>query len=338
MEAVAESSLVHQQETTGQSELYVSYRSYRLSSCPDEFHAVEQLYSATDELDEANRSELLKKCRTWAWFVRDKQSGQVHVASNSCRLRWCPVCAKGKSAYITGNVRPWIESLRTARFLTLTLKHSNAPLDTQIDKLYGDFRKLRKDKQFKKYCSGGVWFFQVKLSGRDDQWHPHIHCVIAGKYIPHEWISRKWLYITGSSNIVDIRMVHDPEKAANEVAKYSARPAEMKNYPMDLRKEIFYAMHRRRMCGTWGSGRAVSLCPPRTIEKGRFEDLGSWAMVTVLRDSDDSARAIFESWRLGTPLGPDINMRDMDAWLEGRVANLQAEIDAGRYDPSFDFQ
>lgn len=338
METATDATLVHNLETTVHEPAYVSYRAYRQSLCADEFIAAEELYSTTDELDETNRSELLSKCRTFAWFVRDRESGMVHVASKSCRLKWCPICAKAKSAYITSNVRPWIESLKTARFLTLTLKHSNAPLLTQIEKLYADFRKLRKDKQFRKYCQGGVWFFQIKLSSKSDQWHPHIHCVITGKYIPHEWLSRKWLDITFSSSVVDIRLVHDPDKMANEVAKYAATPAQLKDYPADLRREIFYAMHRRRLCGTWGTGKAVLLCPPRTVDKTKTEDIGSWSMVTGLRDTDYNARAIFESWRTGTPLGPDIKMAAIDSFIDGLPTKLQADIDSGKYDPTLDFQ
>lgn len=338
MEATAEHTSVHTQETTGQTDLYVSYRTYRQSLCADEFTAVEQLYSATDELDETNRSKLLSRCRTWAWFVRDRESGIVHVASNSCRLRWCPICARAKAAYITNSVRPWIEQLQHPRFLTLTLKHSNAPLDTQISKLYDDFRKLRRDKQFKEYCTGGVWFFQVKLSDKYDQWHPHIHCVITGKYMPHEWISLKWQRITTSSNIVDIRMVRDPERMANEVAKYSARPAELKKYPMNLRQDIFYAMHKRRLCGTWGTGKEVKLCPPRTVEEEKYEPIGSWSMVTGLREEWPEARAIFEAWRDQTPLGPGIKLRSIDSFIDGLPQQLQSSIDSGKYDPMLDFQ
>ncbi|GAH90884.1 unnamed protein product [marine sediment metagenome] len=222
--------------------------------------------------------------------------------------------------------------------MTLTLKHSNAPLLTQIEKLYADFRKLRKDKQFKKYCTGGVWFFQIKLNKETGQWHPHIHCVIAGKYIPHGWLSQKWLDVTTSSSVVDIRLVHDPEKMANEVARYAARPAEMKNFPMDLRKEIFYAMHRRRLCGTWGIGKRVSLCPPRTVDKDKFEDLGSWSMVTGLREDLPEARAIFEAWRDQVPLGPGIKLRSIDSFIDGLPAKLQSDIDSGKYDPTLDFR
>ena len=82
----------------------------------------------------------------------------------------------------------------------------------------------------------------------------------------------------------------------------------------------------------------MSLCPPRSIEEGKFEDIGSWAMVTGMRDTDDNARAIFEAWRDGTKLCPDIKMTAIDAWIDGLPHSIQADIDAGKYDPTLDFQ
>lgn len=329
---------VHTKETTGPLPSYQSYRAYRRSSCADEFTAAEQTYSRLDERDEVRRTELLLGCRKSAWFVRNVESGRVHIASNSCRLRWCPICSRAKSTYITHNVKPWIESLRTARFLTLTLKHTNAPLATQIDKLYADFRSLRKDTQFKKLCVGGVWFFQIKLSKDSQQWHPHLHCILAGKWISHEWLSKKWHKTTHSSNIVDIRMVRDPDKAANEVARYSATPAQLKDLDSDQRIEVFDAMHGRRMCGTWGIAKPVSLSPPRSVDKAKYEDLGSYCVVLGMADTDPDARKIYLAWTNQTALEPGVKMRCIDAFLDELPSKLQSDIDAGKFEPVLDFK
>ncbi|MCK4787774.1 MAG: protein rep [Desulfobacteraceae bacterium] len=338
MEATAEHPRVHTQETTGDFSPIQSYQSYRRSLVAEEYIAVESTYSKIDERDELRRVTLLQGCRNSAWFVRHIESGHVHVASNSCRLRWCPMCSRAKSAYITNNVAPWISSLGKARFMTLTLRHTNAPLLTQIQKLYADFRKLRKDKQFRKSCQGGVWFFQIKLSEDSQQWHPHVHCVLNGQWISKEWLSRKWHSITQSSYIVDIKLVRDPDKVASEVARYSATPAQLRDLDADQRVEVFDAMHRRRLCGTWGTAKKILLSPPRTVDKKQFEDLGGWSTVLGLHDDVPDARAIYEAWKTGTPLGPDISVKALDDFIEDRVRVLQSDIDAGKFDPIFEYQ
>lgn len=338
MESATTSTQVHTQETTGRLSTHQTYRTYRRSFVAEEFIAAESMYSRLDERDELRRMKLLNDCRTKAWFVRNVETGLVHVASNACRLRWCPICSRAKSAFITNAVKPWIESLQTARFLTLTLRHSNAPLQSQIDKLYADFRLLRKDTKFKKLCTGGIWFFQIKLSEKTQQWHPHIHCILSGKYIAHEWISRKWLSVTKSSNVVDIRMVRDPNKAANEVARYSATPAQLRTLDNEQRIEVFDSMHRRRMCGTWGMAKGVSLSTPKSVDRTKYEDLGSYYVVLGLAEHDDNARKIFTAWMSETPLKPGVKMLGVDAWLDGHIENLKAEVAKGNFDPVLEFK
>lgn len=328
---------VHTKETTEPLSPYQSYQSHRRSLCADEFTAAESTYSRLDERDEKQRLKLLLECRTEAWFVRNVETGNVHVASNSCRLRWCPICSRAKSMYITHNVKPWIESLRIARFMTLTLKHSSAPLATQIDKLYADFRRLRKDTQFKQLCVGGVWFFQIKLSEDSQQWHPHLHCILAGKWISKFWLSEKWLAITRSSKIIDIKIVRDPDKSANEVARYSASPAQLKGLDIDQRIEVFDAMHGRRMCGTWGIAKAVSLSPPRSVDKQKYEDLGGYSLILGLSSEDGAARQIFLAWQNKTPLKPGIDMRDAQAFIDNLPRTIQSDIDNGKFDPVLDY-
>lgn len=337
MEATCDSTSVHTEETSVPLSSHQSYQTFRRSSCAAEFHAAEKMYLALDERDELQRVKLLSNCRRQAWFVRNVTNGKVHVASNACRLRWCPICSRAKSMYITHSVAPWIASYQTSRFLTLTLKHSNAPLRAQIDKLYADFRTLRKNTQFKGLCSGGVWFFQIKFIEETQSWHPHLHCILSGKYIPHEWLSQLWYKTTHSSTIVDIRIVRDPEKAANEVARYSATPAQLEKLDDSHQVEVFDAMHRRRMCGSWGEAKGVSLSPPKSVDKSKYEDLGSYFVVIGLADTDDNARQIYTAWVSDSSLKPGIKMTGADAWLDGRIEDLKADVEKYRADPFLDY-
>lgn len=318
---------VHPRETSGSSPDFPSYRAIRQSYFPDEYPATEELYSHIDKEQGKHRLTQLQNCRQFAWFVRDNETCRVHVHSNACRLRWCPICSQGRSAYITNKVHSWLTTKKFPRFLTLTLKHSNAPLDFQIETLYNHFRTLRKDKQFKGYCNGGVWFFQVKLDNTGEQWHPHIHCLILGKYIPHDWLSKKWLRITKTSNIVDIRAVHNRDKVTNDIARYCARPAMLFKYPLELRVEIFNALHGKKLCGTWGTCKSLSLSPPKTIDITRYQNLGSWSTVHMLVNSDPSAREIIEAWENHETIADGISCRQYDEALEDKVELHITELD-----------
>jgi len=310
------STQVHDIETSGNPHEWPTYREYRESLCSEEYQATEKMYSITDKQDSTHRVDILLNCRKYAWFARDNVTGLVHVCSNSCRLRWCPICSGGRSKYITNSVTDWIRKWKHPRFLTLTLKHSNSPLSHQIDTIYKHFRTLRKDKQFKQYVEGGIWFFQVKLSKRGDQWHPHIHCLIVGKYLPHDWISRKWLRITKTSNVVDIRAVTDPKRTAEYVARYCSRPAKLSQYPPELNVEIMRAMHGRRLCGTWGKAKGTSLSPPRYVPKEKYTRLGTWSTVMSLRTTIADARIILDCWNKQIPIPPGVTCQQIDDFID----------------------
>lgn len=314
-------------ETTVNLTADVSYRSFRVASCLDELEATKELYAKIDSADNKSRSSALEECRKYAWFARNVETNRVHVVSNSCRLRWCPICSKARTSYIINNLSPWMMNRKVTRFMTLTMKHTDASLSDQIARLYSCFRTLRKHKWFKKHVSGGIWFFQVKLSPNRQNWHPHLHCIITGKYIPKMELSKLWLKITGNSKIVDVKMVRDPSDTATYVARYSARPAQLRHYHLALRIEIFAAMHGRRLCGSWGVAKGVSLSPPTSVESTKFVKLGSWSQVQHLRHSDIDAKTIYDCWIHGEVIDPIVTLEWIDAALDDVPALKFTDVD-----------
>lgn len=307
---------VHAVETTGEQSDYDSYRTFRAIPVKEELQATQELYDRIDSIDGTDRTSSLNECRKYAWFARRVEDNHVHVVSNSCRLRWCPICSKGRTNYIIQSLTPWMRKVKVTRFLTLTMKHTDDSLSEQIATLYDHWRTLRKHKWFKKYVSGGVWFFQVTLSKRSDSWHPHLHCIVQGKYIPKMELSARWERITNGSKIVDIKLVKDPEETASYVARYSARPARLREYPLELRIEIYIAMHRRRLCGAWGSAKGISLSPPTKVDADKFTRVGSWSTVMHLRHQSEYAREILRAWKDGTPLADDVTLIEIDREID----------------------
>lgn len=321
------STRVHAIETTGELKRPPSYRTFRAMSCQEELTATEELYARMDDSEGTDRIKSLSECRKFAWFARNVETNYVHVVSNSCRLRWCPLCSSGRTGYIIQNLTPWMKKIKVPRFMTLTMKHSAESLSEQIRVLYSHFRTLRKHKWFKKYVCGGVWFFQVSLSKRSDEWHPHLHCVLQGKYIPKGELSKRWEQITNGSKIVDLKLVRDPNETAKYVARYSARPAQLMNYPLELRVEIFVAMHRRRLAGTWGTARGVSLSPPTSVESEKYVKVGTWATVTYMEKEDEAAKQILDAWRNHLPLEPSVSVKSFDDFIDDAPFSKPNESD-----------
>lgn len=140
------------------------------------------------------------------------------------------------------------------RLLTLTLKHTDTPLAAQIHRLQTCWVKLRETTWIKKATAGGVSFIEIKVSTRDNLWHPHLHVILEGGFLAQKEISKAWLRITGDSHVVDIRRIRNVAEACSYVAKYAAKAISPTVWKQpDRLDEAIVAMHGRRTFATFGS-------------------------------------------------------------------------------------
>jgi hypothetical protein len=307
---------VHHIETTVNSELPADYRKYRSRHCEPEMQRTEKLYLDIDSIEGTERHKKLLDCRSSAWFARDVRTGQVKIMSNSCRLRWCPICSKARSAFLIMQVHEWLRKVRRPKFMTLTMKHTNADLEHQIKWLYKHFRQFRMRKIFRKKMHGGIWFFQLKRSKETNEWHPHLHCVIDAEYIPQDILSKEWKAQTGTSSIVDIRAVRSVQKVAEYVSRYCSRPAKLTDFNEKESIEIHRVFHGRRLCGTWGSGRKISLRPPKCEDKMQWERIGSWRAVITQRETLPRAKAVIRAFLTDSTIPRGIIIREEQTEIE----------------------
>ena len=287
---------------------YSSYREKLLGDITSEYQSTYALYSHFDTLRDNPRVEILESCRTKAYFMLNEKTRLVKIASNACRLRWCPICAKAKSKAVSASVTNYLKTNTQAKFLTLTLQHSNAPLPQQIENLYTSFREFRRLKFFKDACNGGIWFFQIKKSKTDSLWHPHLHCVIDSGYIGKQWISDQWRRITKGSKIVDIRAVYDVSKAANYVARYSSRPSNLAGLELTESTELFTALHGRRLCGKWGTAKHVDLSGQRSPDKKDSVRLCNFKTILDGKSENTVMRTLWLCWCTQVPLPEKYNL------------------------------
>lgn len=309
---------VHTEETSVITPEIGSYQQRLRSRCSTEWLSAVQLYGHLDSEEGRERSWNLHYCRTDAWFIRHKETGKVSVLSNHCGLRWCPLCANARANYIRHAVSEWLPKAEFPKFLTLTVKHSKEPLAYQVAHLYGAFRRLRLRKSFNDCVTGGVWFFQICRNKQKGEWHPHIHCIITGKYIHFKIIKDLWLKITGDSDVINLKTVTEPDHIANEVARYASRPAQLKDFSLKHGTELYEAMHGKRLCGKWGLFTNVELSVKRNPDMGEWERLGSWGIVTGLYQSDERARAIVKAYENGKPLAEGNSLISADDFFDGK--------------------
>ena len=276
--------------------LPTSYQELMIRKHRTEWNRVKDVFEILYARTKIDWRSSLDICRYFASFVRNKITGEVKVTSNHCHNRWCPICASSRANAVSSQVEKWLRTANYPKMLTLTLKHSDEPLEDQIRLLYDSWRKLRKHKFFKNRVKGGIWFFQIPRNKERTQWHPHIHAVIEGDFIDNNWISKEWERITGHSKIIHVTLIRDFAAASKEIARYASRPNRLENLSDDSAIELILASRALRTCGTWGTGRKCSLRPQIVYNKIDWENLGAWKTIISLKEKCESAALILHAY------------------------------------------
>jgi len=301
-QATDSSTSLDPQETSSPFVPNDTYRGRFMAGREDEYAATEQTYQALYESPSNSHLMGIRECRKYAEFKREKQTGDVKVFSYSCRDRWCPMCSGQKASYAKDATEVYLKAMTAPRFLTLTLKNDISDLKSQIEFLQQSFRRIRQRAYWKKNVTGGIWFLQVKRGKNSGCWHPHLHIVIDGEYMEQARLSALWDLVTFGSPVIDIQSITNPEETAKYVARYCARPAYLKDMPLTDRVEVVTALFGKRLCGTFGNAKAVTLTPPKVEDTGEWSTIGYHDEVVNKARTSPAAKAVLRCYYSGEPM------------------------------------
>lgn len=219
---------------------------------------------------------------------------RFRVIACYCHNRHCEPCMKAKSALITSNLRERMKDRKAKqfRFITLTLKHSDTPLRSQIKRLYACYRTLRGKTLWKSSQKGGAATLEVKWSPDTKKWHPHLHIIAEGTYINTYDLSQTWRDITGDSHIVDVRLISADKDVAFYVGKYVTKGtnSEVWDDPA-VATEWVKAVKGVRMCATFGTWRGYKLLKREKEKPGQWKHVASLAsLVRRMQNGEEHAR------------------------------------------------
>lgn len=200
-----------------------------------------------------------------------------------------------------------VEHLGTApcRFVTLTIRTENLSLRDAVQKLFTSFSRLRQTKFWRSRVTGGCATCEIKRTSDMSRWHPHLHLLVQGKYIPQGWLGRKWHEITGDSYIVDVFLCNNGVEAARYVTKYLSKPvpSSILRNPEHLREAI-KALEGRHLVATFGDWRGKKLT--ETVSEN------TWAVFCTYRElvdrvlhGDLESRRIIRNLLAHANLNPD---------------------------------
>ncbi|KKM22730.1 hypothetical protein LCGC14_1622340 [marine sediment metagenome] len=229
----------------------------------------------------SNRTRRFIACGTRSVVLRSVDDpSRYKVACQRCHDRFCLPCMQDRARLIVANLKAQLKYEPT-RLITLTLKHNHDPLTEQLDRLYSSFTALRRRAFWHDAVSGGVAFLELKLSSTDDCWHPHLHVLARGSYLPQKLISDAWLQITGDSHIVDIRLAKSPEHLYGYLTRYVTKGWDAGIYrKLHALREAIQALKGRKLLASFGDFSGLRLLEPPTSET--WVELGTLHEVVTL--------------------------------------------------------
>lgn len=192
-----------------------------------------------------NQMDLIEDCNTFLSFVADKTlEKQKLYKANSCKNRFCPVCAwrkARKDALGLSLMMQYIKQQEKKEFIFLTLTTPNVmsdELENEIKRYNNSFRKLIKRKKVGSVIKGYVRKLEITYNKKRDDYNPHFHVLIAVNksyftdkryYISQqEWLDL-WRDVTGISEITQVQVQkirQNNNKELYEMAKYSGKDSD----------------------------------------------------------------------------------------------------------------
>ncbi|NHC76555.1 protein rep [Staphylococcus aureus] len=189
--------------------------------------------------------DLVEDCNTFLSFVADKTlEKQKLYKANSCKNRFCPVCAwrkARKDALGLSLMMQYIKQEEKKEFIFLTLTTPNVKatkLESEIKRYNQSFRRLTNRKHFKSIAKGYVRKLEITYNKKRDDYNPHFHVLIAVNksyftdkryYISQqEWLDL-WRDVTGISEITQVQVQkirQNNNKELYEMAKYSGKDSD----------------------------------------------------------------------------------------------------------------
>lgn len=233
-----------------------------------------------------DRAQRFAACGSEFWILRHKtDSTRFKIVPDLCRDRFCVPCSAARQATIRHNLDTHLLA-QPYRLLTLTIRSDGQPLSELLDRLYASFRRLRQRAIWKDRVRGGVAFLEITYNPDGGGWHPHLHCILEGLYIPRPELTKQWLSCTGDSHNLDLKLIRSRHGVLNYVTKYSMKPlpASIVGNP-DALDEAIDTLSGRRLIVTFGTWRSWKLLDDASVKDW---DLYCHAnCLAVLLDPDD---------------------------------------------------
>lgn len=199
-----------------------------------------------------SRRERFNECGSDCVVEWSPHRQKHRTRANYCGDRFCLPCARARAVRVRESVTALVGDC-IPLLITLTIRNTPRTLTEALDHLCESFRRLRQQRGWQAAIKGGAAFVEIKRGQGSGHWHPHLHIIAVGSYLPGEALSRAWLKATGDSHRVKIERAASPEDGGRYATKYATKgwTSEVTR-DLDSLVECILSLRGRRLCITFG--------------------------------------------------------------------------------------
>jgi hypothetical protein len=177
--------------------------------------------------------------------------GDRQRCEQRCNLKWCPVCARKRSAQRCCRYSIAAQNMRWPMHITLTICNVGEISIEDIRALKAAFKRLRRTLLWRRCVVGGIVSLELTNTGKG--WHPHLHILADAEWLSLETrppcradsrarkfkkcqrasaeLERAWSACIGQMmSSIKVRRCSG-EVAIREVLKYAVKPADLIDSP-----------------------------------------------------------------------------------------------------------
>ena len=168
-----------------------------------------------------------------------------------CSSKTCGVCTGIRGWRIRERIQYALQGLpvnSTMRWRHIVLTVKNSPdLENRLNHLVKSFRNLRHRQLWKQTQAGG--FYVIEITEGKNGWHPHLHIVSYGSYLPWRKLLRAWSGITKDSRHIRVTSIRDGSNIAFYISKYITKAVTLSS---DSASTVDQVCRNRRLFGPFG--------------------------------------------------------------------------------------
>lgn len=229
-------------------------------------------------------------CGSLAYIESNTVTKRWRIRCNRCKQRVCPACRQTiqlkyaqRIRQVTGNIQP-----REWQHITLTIRHTDEPLKSQINFLRSAFRKLRHRSQWKRSVLHGYAVLEIAFNNKTKEWHPHLHVLARCRFIDYKQLHTDWFQVTRGSQHVHCRRLKPNDTAAEYVTSYLGKPPSLEMMSdASILSEYYDAMKSARLMIPFGFNSKLPDAPKPRDPEDAWKSHGSLYDFVVRLRSDD---------------------------------------------------